>query len=53
MLDKHVFVTNQAYLKRKIDTYLFHWKRDIERKPLIVKGTRQIGNTEVVKKVVP
>ncbi len=26
----------EIYLKRKIDTYLSHWKKDTERKPLIV-----------------
>ena len=25
-------------LKRKIDTYLLDWKRDSQKKPLIVKG---------------
>ena len=25
-------------LKRKIDTYLLDWKRNLQRKPLIVKG---------------
>lgn len=33
------------YLKRKIDTYLEEWKADSSRKPLIVKGARQIGKT--------
>lgn len=32
-------------LKRKIDQYLIEWKKDKERKPLIVKGARQIGKT--------
>ena len=25
----------ELYLKRKIDDYLAHWKKDIERKPLM------------------
>ena len=38
----------EIYLKRKIDSYLVHWKKDVERKPLIVKGARQVGKTESV-----
>ena len=38
------------YLKRKIDTYLMDWKNSEDRKPLIVKGPRQIGKTESIKK---
>ena len=36
------------YLKRKIDDYLSAWKSDPERKPLIVKGARQVGKTESI-----
>ena len=36
------------YLKRKIDTFLAEWKADSNRKPLIVRGSRQIGKTESV-----
>ena len=36
------------YLKRKIDAYLIQWKEDAERKPLIVKGARQVGKTESI-----
>lgn len=39
-----------AYLKRKIDTFLNEWKEDADRKPLIVKGPRQVGKTESIKK---
>lgn len=35
-------------LKRKIDKFLREWKSDKERKPLIVKGARQIGKTQSV-----
>ena len=38
------------YLKRKIDAYLTAWKADPERKPLIVKGARQIGKTESIRR---
>ena len=36
------------YLKRKADAYLKNWKQDIHKKPLIIKGARQIGKTETV-----
>ena len=36
-------------LKRKIDKYLIEWKNNPEKKPLIVKGARQIGKTESIK----
>ena len=36
------------YLKRKIDDFLQKWKADINHKPLIIKGARQIGKTESI-----
>ena len=36
------------YLKRKIDGYLAEWKSNPDRKPLIVKGARQVGKTESI-----
>ena len=36
-------------LKRKIDKYLEDWKRNPGKKPLIVKGARQIGKTESIR----
>lgn len=36
-------------LKRKIDKYLMEWKNSSEKKPLIVKGARQIGKTESIR----
>ncbi len=35
-------------LRRKVDAYLVEWKRNPDRKPLIVKGARQIGKTRSV-----
>lgn len=35
-------------LKRKIDIFLAAWKRNPQRKPLIVKGARQIGKTRSI-----
>ena len=36
------------YLKRKIDAYLKDWKTDSQRKPLIIKGSRQVGKTKSI-----
>ncbi|WP_373729806.1 ATP-binding protein [Bacteroides heparinolyticus] len=36
------------YLKRKIDLYLEKWKSDENKKPLMVKGPRQVGKTESI-----
>ena len=36
-------------LKRKIDTFLSAWKQNADRKPLIVKGARQVGKTESIR----
>lgn len=35
-------------LKRKVDDYLKTWKNNPDRKPLIVKGARQIGKTRSI-----
>ena len=37
-------------LKRKIDKFLVEWKNSSDKKPLIVKGARQIGKTESIRK---
>ena len=36
------------YLKRKIDKSLFDWKANPDRKPLIIKGARQVGKTKSI-----
>ena len=36
-------------LRRKIDKYLVEWKNSEDKKPLIVKGARQIGKTESIR----
>lgn len=38
----------EKLLKRKIDKYLIDWKNRPDRKPLIIKGARQIGKTRSV-----
>ena len=37
------------YLKRKVDDFLCEWKSDPNRKPLVIKGSRQVGKTESIK----
>lgn len=38
------------YLRRKADAFLQKWKTDPEKMPLIIKGARQIGKTESIKR---
>lgn len=35
-------------LRRKVDVFLMEWKSNPDRKPLIVKGARQIGKTRSI-----
>lgn len=42
-------ISPMEMLERKIDAYLSNWKRSSQRKPLIVKGARQIGKTESIR----
>lgn len=37
-----------TYLKRKIDKYLVEWKNKVDKKPLIIRGARQIGKTKSI-----
>lgn len=38
------------YLKRKVDNFLNDWFMDSSKKPLIIKGARQIGKTESIRR---
>lgn len=38
----------EKMLRRKVDSYLTRWKQNADRKPLIIKGARQIGKTRSV-----
>lgn len=38
------------YLKRKIDSFLVDWKNSTDKKPLVIKGPRQVGKTESVRR---
>ncbi len=40
----------ELYLRRKIDSFLNEWKHSENRKPLIVKGPRQVGKTESIRR---
>ena len=37
------------YLERKIDKELESWKQSSKRKPLILRGARQVGKSSAVK----
>ena len=37
------------YLKRNIDVELFNWKNDTPRKPLLLRGARQVGKSTSVR----
>lgn len=38
------------YLKRKVDIFLENWRKEKGHKPLIVKGPRQVGKTESIRR---
>lgn len=40
----------RMYLKRKVDQFLIEWKYSKEKKPLVIKGPRQVGKTESILK---
>ena len=37
------------YLSRNIDTYLQQWKVEDDRKPLLIRGARQVGKSSAVR----
>ena len=37
------------YLKRKIDVLQKEWKENSEKRPLIIRGARQVGETEAIR----
>lgn len=39
-----------SYLKRKTDDFLQQWKSSKDKYPLIIKGARQIGKTETIRR---
>ena len=39
------------YLERNIDTDLINWRNETERKPLLVRGARQVGKSSSIRKL--
>jgi len=39
---------SMAYIKRNLDKVLLAWKTDVDRKPLLVRGARQVGKTSTI-----
>ena len=40
---------NNTYIKRQIDSVLTDWKIDTDRKPLLLRGARQVGKSRAVR----
>src|SRR5215510_1526342 len=40
-----------TYIKRKIDNVLLSWKTDPDRKPLLIRGARQVGKSSSIKQL--
>ena len=40
-----------SYFKRKIDNYLLEWKNAESRKPLLLRGARQVGKSSAVREL--
>ena len=41
----------KQYFKRHIDSYLEKWKTDKNRKPLLVRGARQVGKSSAIREL--
>jgi len=37
-----------SYIKRNVDNVLLEWKTDPERKPLLIRGARQVGKSSTI-----
>jgi predicted AAA+ superfamily ATPase len=40
---------SSLYIKRRVDYYLQEWKQSISRKPLLLRGARQVGKSSSVR----
>ena len=49
MLDNQVLFVMQEYIQRKIDVELLEWKNNPMRKPLLLRGARQVGKSSAVR----
>jgi uncharacterized protein len=43
--------TNKLYFNRRLDSELSLWQADSERKPLLLRGARQVGKSTAVRKL--
>ncbi len=43
--------TAKKYINRLIDNILLHWKQEADRKPLLLRGARQVGKSSAVKEL--
>ena len=46
-----MFIIAAVYLPRNIDAILLDWTRETDRKPLVLRGARQTGKTEAVRRL--
>jgi predicted AAA+ superfamily ATPase len=44
-------MSNKVYIKRHIDSFLQEWKRSLSRKPLLLRGARQVGKSSSVREL--
>lgn len=49
MLDNQVLFVMQEYIQRNIDVELLEWKNNPMRKPLLLRGARQVGKSSAVR----
>jgi len=42
---------DNSYLNRDIDTKLMEWKNDADKKPLLIRGARQVGKSTAIRKL--
>lgn len=48
-MESETIAMEKQYLRRKIDSYLREWKKQEDRLPLIIRGSRQVGKTMSVR----
>ena len=49
VLDNQVLFVMQEYIQRNIDVELLEWKNNPMRKPLLLRGARQVGKSSAVR----
>jgi len=48
---KHIYFEEMDYLKRNIDIDLSNWISDSNRKPILLRGARQVGKSSAVRQL--